>query len=145
MSQPLVVGLVSCSKRKLCQPAPAKELYNPSYVFSRSVRYVESCCDEWWVLSARHGLVHPDTVLEPYDENLSEAPKAVREEWIARVRRALLERYEGRRVRFIVMAGSSYARAVDGLGAEVEEPLKGLGAGHRRRWLATHTRRCRKL
>jgi len=139
MSRPLVVGLVSCSKRKLCRPAPARELYSPSYVFDRSVRYLERRCDEWWVLSARHGLVHPDEVLEPYDENLSGAPKTVREEWGARVRRALLERYEGRRIKLVLMAGKSYASFLEGLEFEVEEPLRGLGTGHRRRWLSANT------
>jgi hypothetical protein len=136
---PLLVGLVSCSKSKLDHAAPARELYSPSYVFARSVRYVESRCDEWLILSAKHGLVDPSTVLEPYDETLSGARKARREEWAAGVRKALRARYEGRPVKFVLMAGRAYSGAVEGLGAEVEEPLKGMGTGFRRQWLAAHT------
>lgn len=135
---PILVGLVSCSKLKLDRPAPARELYAPSFVFARSARYVESRCDEWWVLSAKHGLVHPDDVA-PYDETLAGARKAVRDAWAAEVRRSLRERYGRRPVKFILMAGRRYAACVEGLGAEVEEPLKGMGTGFRRKWLAANT------
>jgi len=135
----LLVGLVSCSKSKLDEAAPARELYSPSYVFRKSAEYVEQHCDEWLVLSAKHGLVDPDDVLEPYDETLAGARKAVRDAWADEVRAALRERYEGREVKFVLMAGRSYSGAVEGLGAEVEEPLKGMGTGFRRQWLAAHT------
>jgi hypothetical protein len=120
-------------------PAPARELYSPSFVFDRSARYVESRCDEWYVLSAKHGLVEPDMVLAPYDETLAGATKAVRDEWAQRVRRQLRDRYDGCRVKFVLMAGRNYAGAVEGLDADVEEPLRGLGTGYRRRWLSAHT------
>lgn len=129
----ILVGLVSCSKLKLPTPAPARDLYSPSYVFRKSAEYVEDRCDEWLVLSAKHGLVEPGQVLEPYDETLAGAPKAVRDAWSNKVRRALLECY-GRDVRFVLLAGERYAGAVTGL--DVEKPLAGLGTGHRRRWLA---------
>ena len=135
----IIVGLVSCSKSKLTEAAPARELYSPSYVFSRSAQYVEAHCDEWFVLSAKHGLVHPDTVVEPYDETLSGAPKAVRDEWAEGVREALQARYAGRPVKFILMAGRSYSGAVEGLDAEVEQPMQGMGTGFRRQWLAANT------
>lgn len=141
----MTVGLVSCTKSKLDEAAPARELYSPSYVFRKSVEYVERECDRWHVLSAKHGLVDPDEVLEPYDETLSGAPKATRERWAAEVREQLKARYEGKRVKFVLMAGRSYAGAVEGIdeedwvSAEVEEPMKGLGTGHRRRWLAQNT------
>jgi len=135
----LVVGLVSCSKSKLDEAAPARELYSPSFVFDRSARYCETHCDEWFVLSAKHGLVDPTTVVAPYDETLSGAPKAVRDEWAEGVRQALRDRYEGRPVKFVLMAGRSYSGAVEGLDAEVVEPLKGMGTGFRRQWLAANT------
>src|SRR5664280_3570422 len=38
--------------------------------------YVERSCDEWWILPALHGLVHPDEVLEPYEFSSLYDPKA---------------------------------------------------------------------
>lgn len=132
-----VVGLVSCSKAKLDTPAPARLLYSPSYVFARSVRWLEARCDEWFVLSAKHGLVEPDTVLAPYDETLAGASKQVRARWADRIREALRQRFAGRRVTYLLLAGSNYAFAVAGF--EVEQPLKGMSTGARRRWLAQNT------
>ena len=130
-----IVGLVSCSKSKGDTPCAARDLYT-SWVFQRSVDYVERECDEWAILSAKHGLVDPDAVLAPYDETLSGAPKAVREEWNRRVREQIEARYAGKRVRFVLMAGSAYAGCVEGM--DVEEPMKGMGTGYRRQWLAQH-------
>jgi hypothetical protein len=138
-----LVGLVSCSKAKVdsLEPVPARDLYAPSYVFRKSREIVERDCDEWWVLSAEHGLVHPDTPLHRYDTTLAGAPKAIRERWYTRVRAALRELYEGRWVRFLVLAGQAYAEAVRGLGfGEVVEPLRGLGTGQRRKRLGELTR-----
>jgi hypothetical protein len=136
----LLVGLVSCTKAKLPEAAPARELYSKSWNFRQMVKYLEGEreCDEWLVLSAKHGLVEPGTVLEPYEETLDGAPKARRDEWGAEVRKALEERYEGRPVKFVLMAGRNYSSCVEGLEAEVERPMAGLGKGigPRRKWLA---------
>jgi predicted transcriptional regulator len=141
----MTVGLVSCTKSKLDEAAPARELYSPSWVFTKSVEYVEERCDEWLVLSAKHGLVEPDEVIEPYDETLAGTKKATKDEWATRVREQLKARYEGKRVKFVLMAGESYAGAVEGIeqeawiDAKVEQPMKGMSTGFRRRWLAQNT------
>jgi hypothetical protein len=31
-------------------------------------RYAEATQDNWRILSGKHGLIHPETVIEPYDE-----------------------------------------------------------------------------
>ncbi len=134
-----LVGLVSCSKAKLDHAAPARELYSASFVFERSVRYIERRCSQWWVLSAKHGLVHPETVLEPYDDTLAGTPKAKREAWAAGVQAALRCLYDQSCVKYLVLAGRSYVAAILGLGAEVEEPLAGMSTGLRRRWLVANT------
>jgi hypothetical protein len=73
----LTVGLVGCAARKLQGPAPARELY-VSQLFRKASAYAEATCDRWYILSAKHGLVHPDTVLEPYDVRLGAGPRTLR-------------------------------------------------------------------
>lgn len=58
------VGLVGCASQKLKRPVPARELY-VSQLFKKASAYAELTCDRWFVLSAMHGLVHSETVLEP--------------------------------------------------------------------------------
>ncbi|MBT2549736.1 hypothetical protein J7I85_15680 [Arthrobacter sp. ISL-65] len=58
------VGLVACASQKLQRPAPARDIY-VSQLFRKASAYAEKTWDRWYVLSAKHGLVRPDTVLEP--------------------------------------------------------------------------------
>ncbi len=79
------IGLVSCTKTKRLNPSPAKDLYMPSALFSKARAYSESAYDEWYVLSAEHGLLHPETIVEPYDVTLNNMGIAARREWGRRV------------------------------------------------------------
>ena len=74
------IGLVGCVKQKAEAPAPAKELYQSTLFLGRR-RFVERTCDEWWILSAEHGLVHPDDLLAPYDLALKSLGQPARRRW----------------------------------------------------------------
>ena len=78
------IGLVGCVKLKADVPRAARELY-VSALFSGRRSYVEGSCNEWWVLSAKYGLVHPDAVLSPYDATLKDASRPARCQWSERV------------------------------------------------------------
>lgn len=76
------IGLVSCTKTKLEQPAPPKELYRPSALFSKARKYCEQEHDDWYILSARHQLLEPDgSPIEPYEETLTGAKVDRKREW----------------------------------------------------------------
>jgi hypothetical protein len=82
------VGLVGCVKTKVAHPAKARDLYS-SALFRGRRRFVESSCDRWFVLSARHGLVSPDEIIEPYDETLNDKSTAAKRRWADHVLRQL--------------------------------------------------------
>jgi hypothetical protein len=63
------IALVSCGKRKLQQPSPAKDLYT-STRFRAARKFSESFADDWFILSAKHGLISPDEIVAPYDLDL---------------------------------------------------------------------------
>lgn len=128
------VGLVGCVKSKRPRPAPARDLY-VSELFRGRRSYVERSCDQWFILSAKHGLIDPDAILEPYDESLTTATAAQRAAWSARVLSSL-ERSLGpvAGITFEIHAGRAYTGAglVAGLlarGATVEQPAAGLRQG----------------
>jgi hypothetical protein len=135
------IGLVGCVKRKHATPAPAADLYI-STLFAGRRRAVEATCDRWYVLSAAHGLVAPDQLLEPYDVTLNAASRAERRRWSAGVL-ADLQRAVGPLAAhtFEVHAGASYCDfgLVDGLrqaGATVELPTAGLPIGRQLHYYA---------
>ena len=53
------ICLVACVKGKRGAPAPAKDLYRSPW-FRKARRYVEQSGAPWFILSDKHGLVHPD-------------------------------------------------------------------------------------
>lgn len=72
--------LVGCVARKRGVPAAAAELY-VSPLFRKRRRFaIDSVrsgrASAWAILSARHGLVWPDDVLEPYDTTIAAAAAA---------------------------------------------------------------------
>ncbi|CAN5359695.1 hypothetical protein BH23VER1_BH23VER1_27080 [soil metagenome] len=132
------IRLVGCVKSKRSGPAPARDLYT-SDLFRKRRAYVESFGDRWFILSAQHGLVLPEDVLEPYDMALKEQPVHYRTHWGRRVVEALVGRLgcvKGRR--FEVHAGAAYVNALrqplDAAGGSLLLPLAGLTQGKQLSW-----------
>jgi hypothetical protein len=128
------IGLVGCVKSKLARPAQARDLYT-SPLFRGRRREVERSCDCWFVLSAKHGLVAPDSVLEPYDQTLKRAGRADRRRWSEEVLAALqreLGSFAG--LTFEIHAGTEYrafglVQGIRELGGNVTVPTAGFSLG----------------
>ena len=139
------VALVGCSARKLGRPAPARDLYT-GVLFQYARTWVTGNGWPWHVLSAEHGLVDPDRVLEPYDTRFRQSAPS---EWVDEVWQSLLERYDGRPVHFKLLAGLLYRvqlmrRIQDHPGWTAEAPLAGLGIGQQVAWLRERTVKARR-
>jgi len=78
------LALISCVGPKLDKPAPARELYNSQW-WRAARNFVEANNYNWFALSARHGLVECDRILDPYDETLRGKPILQRRQWAEKV------------------------------------------------------------
>lgn len=128
--------LVSCCGEKLQHPAPAKELYQ-SNLFRLARRYAESQASRsqdvsWVILSALLGVVHPDQVVEPYEQRMW-TKRARWNSWATGVQKGLLNLAGDEPARFVSLCGSKYE--VDVTGHIMERPLAGMGIGQRLQWL----------
>ena len=150
--------LMGCTSSKMTALAPARELYQGD-LWSKRRAYAESQGCPWYILSALHGVVDPDRVLEPYDCTLTQARQQVRpwqtdglvhHLWSTLVFK--LPRYNPARMRWTpddpkacvleVYAGAPYVElvrsAVDAHRVservQVVAPLAGLQIGERKRW-----------
>lgn len=130
--------LIGCVKSKLEHPAPAKDLYT-SALFRKERAYAESSGKPWFILSAKHGLLSPDEVIEPYEVYLKTMPDAYRAWWGQTVVRQLGEAFgpvDG--VSIEVHASAAYVDqilphlAIEG--ARIVTPLHGLTMGQRLAW-----------
>jgi hypothetical protein len=130
--------IIACCSKKLDQKAKAKDLYI-SNLFKASRRLAESYpSSEWWVVSAKYGLVHPDQAIEPYDLSLGSMVKKDRERWGVYTRREMVRRIKNPS-QIVLLCGEDYTRQIiDGakvLTKKVYVPLKGLALGEKVKWL----------
>lgn len=138
------IALVACGKAKKRTPGEyeARELYTGA-LFGDVRRDVEERAalgevSAWYILSARHGLVHPGDWLEPYDQRMR-ADR--RDAWAADVAEALIPHTEPGDV-VEIHAGKDYTpasllQALDAAGLKIEHVARGLQVGERRSLYAT--------
>lgn len=132
------LALVSCVKMKASGHRPAKDLY-VSPLFRALRTYAETSADAWYVLSAEHGLLHPEAEVAPYERTLLKMRATERREWAERVVAALLPLlHPGDEV--IMLAGERYREGLltrlDQRKVKVTIPLAGLKMGQQLQRLA---------
>ena len=133
------IGLVSCVKTKRDESAAPKNLYTSDY-FEKMRSYAEQHHDDWWILSAQHGLLDPDDEpIAPYDKTLTGARKAEKREWSEKVAEQLDD--EGLLTdgtTLVLHAGKDYYEEllplIDDTGVSVEIPTEGLYTGEKKAW-----------
>jgi hypothetical protein len=126
------INLVACSSAKLDHAAEARHLYCSSW-FTKVRELVDVDGAEWFILSAKHGLVAPGQWLAPYDVSLHTLGPLEFSTWKKVVARAVLSLAKGQRIKFVIWAGRRYRRdlsdELQAAGHIVEVPLAGLGIG----------------
>ena len=133
--------LIGCVKQKQKLAAPAKELYT-STLFRSARAYAEGRATKWFILSAKHCLLSPETVIDPYELTLKDLAKPERLEWAKRVLKELVPHLRDTK-EVEIIAGVDYREHLVGLlkeqGIEVSEPLARYGLGMQISWLREHT------
>lgn len=138
--------LVSCGRRKVSNAVPAKDLYcSPQFRMTRQL--VESQGWPWFILSAKHGLLDPERMTEPYDKTLKTMNKVEQEEWAETVMDALHPCLAGVRS-VVIFAGEVYRQHLEPelrrRCIEVHVPMEGLRQGEQLAWLSAQLARLRK-
>jgi hypothetical protein len=77
-------ALISCSKSKGGYRDLARNMY-VSPLYRKSVMVAEGWGLSFSILSAKHGLLDPDEMIEPYDLTLKGASKEFKSQWANRV------------------------------------------------------------
>lgn len=133
------IGLVSCVKTKRDEPTTPKELYTSDY-FKKMRSYAEQYHDDWWILSAKHGLLDPDgEPIEPYDETLRDARVAKKREWAEQVAEQLDEQgLLSEDVTLVIHAGKDYYEEllpfIEYTDVSIEIPTEGLDLFEKKAW-----------
>lgn len=132
--------LIGCVKSKQNCMRAAKDLYNsPLWRYRRA--YAEQSGSSWYILSAEHGLLAPETEIEPYDVTLRELSASKRRAWSKCVLDELSKEFSSLKESVIeIHAGKHYveyglAQGLSDAGANVRRPLAGIiGIGRQCKW-----------
>ena len=130
--------LIGCVSRKEPTARAAKDLYRTE-LFSRRRAYAEASGQPWLIVSALHGLVDPDRVIEPYDVKISDLDLTERQALAGRIADELEQRFGALDdATFEVHAGDEYmqmlAAGVRPRGGHLVNPLRGLRIGEQLAW-----------
>jgi hypothetical protein len=146
------IVLIGCGKSKRSTAAKAKDLYTGP-LFKARRKAAEASGARWFIVSALHGLVDPETVLEPYDVRLGDdAPRGTMFQptrrnaiaaWGRGVTAALAALVDGR-ADIELHAGKDYrdgiAAAHAAFVASITAPAAGLGVGQQLAFYKNQTR-----
>ena len=131
------VFLVSCGKNKKESPARAEDLYVSSR-FRIVRKLIESVGSPWFILSAKHGLLPSDKIIESYDQTLKGKPVSEHKAWAEKVAKqmdSLLPPTEA----IVILAGKDYYECLmpylKGRFANVTIPMEGMDDYEHSNWL----------
>ena len=129
------IVLISCGSKKLPHRAAAKDLYISS-LFRLSRRYAQTLgAEKIFILSAKHGLLGLNEVIEPYDLTLNKMSIKQRQQWADKVLRELNEVTDLSGDHFIFLAGKKYRENLIPSTKSSEIPLEGLRIGEQLKYL----------
>lgn len=133
--------LICCASRKRPSSCPARLLYDESTLFRYSRDYVESYSYPYCILSAKYGLLEPDTVISPYNLTLLNFDTDAHIEWSERVFKQLMENYPNVK-KLHLYTGNAYEKylipLLEANGIEYEQYLKHYGIGQKVKWFKDH-------
>jgi len=141
---PSIISVVQCVSKKRDTPQLARDLYT-SPLFVNASAYAEKISDDWYIISAKYGLVRPSDFIDPYDVTLNKMSAPERRKWAELVFSDLKPLLKATDT-VVFLAGVIYrenlVKKVKGLGCKVEIPMKGLRIGEQVSWLQEQLEVC---
>ncbi|MDD9744733.1 hypothetical protein PVW49_12265 [Marinovum sp. PR37] len=132
------VILVSCVAGKKPALNRAADLYTSAW-FIKARRLVEAAGAPWFILSAEHGLLDPETMVGPYDKTLNTMSAAERRAWAKQVRHQMDATLPDAD-EVVVLAGNRYRECLmpylRACFPEVSVPMQGLTIGRQLSWMS---------
>lgn len=125
------VILIACGKKKRREASKAKDLYQGSY-FKKTLEYAYILSKKYkadiYILSAKHGLLELDTIINPYNFTLNNVDEKYKKNWSYGVIKKLNKKIK-KTDRVIFLAGKNYNKYLKMYYKNNSEPLEGLTMG----------------
>lgn len=98
------IGLIACCSRKLKGEYKAKDIYI-SDLFKYSKKYCEIHCLDYYILSAKYGLLNKNDIISDYNLTLNTMNKEEKIIWSEKIKKSLLFLKDNN---LIILAGKNY-------------------------------------
>lgn len=132
-----LIVCISCVKSKKDTASQAKDIYT-SALFKGMYSYAKKLNPKSiFILSAMHGLLHPDQIIEPYEKTLNNMSADEQRAWARHVLIQLEMQTDIQVDKFIFLAGDKYRKHLLSYIPNHEIPMKGLKLGQQLQWLST--------
>jgi len=129
------IVLISCCKQKKSIPSPAKDIYI-STLFKYSFRYANTLHpDKILILSAKHGLLELEEIIEPYNKTLNDFTLIERKKWSNSIIVDLKKIADLDFDHFTILAGNRYCQFILPHLNHYSRPLEGLSIGKQLQFL----------
>lgn len=145
MKMKMKIALIGCTKTKEASSCKAIGMYMPSTYYRLRREYAEKILKiegkNIFILSAKHYLLDPTTVIAPYNLSLSGFTDSQKKEWAEEVlKQFLAKKISKEDTEIYILAGSNYSRYLEKMlideGYIVINVLKGKGGiGNQMGWL----------
>lgn len=124
------VCFIGCTKTKKTYRCKPTEMYSESTLFKKQLKYIETVynCD-YYILSAKYGLLHPDHDIEPYDLSLYDMNSIDYKNWCSFVYDQMITCFDTDKIKAVFLCGNKYRKPFLNVFDSYEEPFKGLGIG----------------
>jgi cytoplasmic iron level regulating protein YaaA (DUF328/UPF0246 family) len=133
------IALIACASKKISTPDKARNIYI-SPLFKLSMKYAEQLePDQIFILSALHGLLDPNKVIDPYNVTLNKFSSSEIRAWANNVLSDLGSVANLKKDHFIILAGTNYRKYLTPHLGSYEVPLEGKGIGKQLQYLKQET------
>lgn len=130
-----MIAIIPCGGKKLSYAAPAGQIYIGSYHKACMAFALAQHPSAIYILSAKHGLLTLDKVIEPYSQRLTRPDNTFIEKVRSDARRLGITHKTA-----LILGGRAYRTVARAVFPHVLDPLANVagGIGYQLHWLITH-------
>lgn len=138
------IALISCTKLKANYSCSTRQMYQESTLFNKAIKYIEQQdYNDWFVLSAKYGLLRQYDQIEPYDLTLNNMKVSERKTWSELVLKQIHD-MQLNVTQIDFYAGVKYREYLipifEQKGINCNVPLKGKGIGEQLQFYSINTK-----
>lgn len=137
-----MIIFIACTKKKQDHPCKAKEIYRASALFRKAWDYAESLNpDAIYILSAKYGLLDPETIIAPYEKTLINEKDAEIRKWSIMVANQISKAGINRNDHAVFLCGKPYRKYIKNLFKNHTAPVSHLGIGEQMKYYSENVRK----